>query len=141
MAPTASSPLSGTRLVKAYYLATPLFLLADLLLSLPIRVAALADPGVRYLYYAFAFGCGVFTHVRPKTAPYLGILESALNIFLLVLSVMLPIIQLPDRLFAGEPLAAPFSGVRIANVVLSGTVLIASFHVHQATLLGRWTRG
>ncbi len=93
---------SGPRLIEAYYLATPLFFLVDIFLSFPIRVSALADPGLRYLYYAFALGCGVASRVRPKVGPYVGLAESSLNILLLVLSVMLPIAQLPDLVFAGE---------------------------------------
>ncbi len=76
----------GPRLIQAYYLATPLFFLVDVFLSFPIRVSALADPGLRYLYYAFALGCGVATRVRPKVGPYVGLAESSLNILLLVLS-------------------------------------------------------
>ena len=129
---------SGPRLIQAYYLATPLFFLVDVFLSFPIRVSALADPGLRYLYYAFALGCGVASRVRPKVGPYVGLAESSLNILLLVLSVMLPIVQLPDRVFAGESLPEPLSGLTLANFMLSGSILVASFHVHQASILQNW---
>ncbi len=102
MTDTDSRLPPGPRLIEAYYLATPLFFLVDVFLSFPIRVSALADPGLRYLYYAFALGCGVASRVRPKVGPYVGLAESSLNILLLILSVMLPIAQLPDRVFAGE---------------------------------------
>ena len=107
-------------------------------MSFPIRVSALADPGLRYLYYAFALGCGVASRVRPKVGPYVGLAESSLNILLLVLSVMLPIAQLPDLVFAGESLPAPLSGLTLANFVLSGGILVVSFHVHQARLIQGW---
>ncbi len=135
MTDTTPSLPPGPRLIQAYYLATPLFFLVDVFLSFPIRVSALADPGLRYLYYAFALGCGVVSRVRPKAGPYVGLAESSLNILLLVLSVMLPIFQLPDRVFAGEPLPTPISGLTLANFVLSGGILVASFHVHQARIL------
>ena len=135
MTDTDSRLPPGPRLIEAYYLATPLFFLVDVFLSFPIRVSALADPGLRYLYYAFALGCGVASRVRPKVGPYVGLAESSLNILLLILSVMLPIAQLPDRVFAGEPLLpAPISGLTLANFVLSGGILVASFHVHQARI-------
>ena len=134
MTDTASRLPPGPRLIEAYYLATPLFFLVDVFLSFPIRVSALADPGLRYLYYAFALGCGVASRVRPKVGPYVGLAESSLNILLLILSVMLPIAQLPDRVFAGESLPAPISGLTLANFVLSGGILVASFHVHQARI-------
>ncbi|MEE8491173.1 MAG: hypothetical protein V3S60_05990 [Acidimicrobiia bacterium] len=143
MTDTAPAPACrlppGPWLIQAYYLATPLFFLVDVFLSFPIRVSALADPGLRYLYYAFALGCGVASRVRPKAAPYVGLAESSLNILLLVLSVMLPILQLPDRVFAGEGLLPqPISGLTLANFVLSGGILVASFHVHQARILQNW---
>ena len=139
MTDTVSHLPPGPRLIEAYYLATPLFFLVDVFLSFPIRVSALADPGLRYLYYAFALGCGVASRVRPKVGPYVGLAESSLNILLLVLSVMLPIVQLPDRVFAGEiSLPAPISGLTLANFVLSGGILVASFHVHQARILQGW---
>ena len=128
----------GPRLIEAYYLATPLFFLVDIFLSFPIRVSALADPGLRYLYYAFALGCGVASRVRPKVGPYVGLAESSLNILLLVLSVMLPIAQLPDLVFAGESLPAPLSGLTLANFMLSGGILVVSFQVHQARLIQGW---
>jgi hypothetical protein len=134
---TANQPPSGQRLVEAYYLATPLFFFGDLVLGLSIRVSALGDPGLRYLYYGFALGCGVWARARPKVAPYVGIAESSLNVLLLVLSIMLPIYQLPDRIFAGEAVTAPISGLRLANFALSGTILVASFHIHQAAILRR----
>ena len=128
----------GPRLIEAYYLATPLFFLVDIFLSFPIRVSALADPGLRYLYYAFALGCGVASRVRPKVGPSVGLAESSLNILLLVLSVMLPIAQLPDLVFAAESLPAPLSGLTLANFVLSGGILVVSFHVHQARVIQGW---
>ena len=61
-----------------------------------------------------------------------GIFESSVNVLLLVLSVMLPIYQLPEQLFADEPLIAPFTGLTMVNFALSGTVLVASFHMSLA---------
>ena len=137
---TASRLPPGPWLIQAYYLATHLFFLVDVFLSFPIRVSALADPALRYLYYAFALWCGVASRVRPKAVPYVWLAESSLNILLLILSMMLPIIQLPDRVFAGESLPQPISGLTLANFVLSGGIMVASFHVHQArTLQNRHT--
>ena len=134
---TASRPPSGQRLVEAYYLATPLFFLADVVMGLSIRVSALGDPRLRYLYYGFALSCGIVARTRPRVAPFLGIAESSLNVLLLVLSIMLPVFQLPDQLLAGEAVTAPISGLRLANFALSGTILVASFHLHQAAILSR----
>lgn len=88
--------------MEAYYLATPLFFLADVVMGLSVRVSALGNPGLRYLYYAFALGCGILARTRPRMAPFVGIAESSLNVLLLVLSIMLPVFQLPEQFLAGE---------------------------------------
>ena len=127
----------GARLLKAFYLATPAFVAVDLFLGVPLRVAALASPGLRYAYYAFSMGCGVATHVRPRVAPFVGLFESSVNLTMLVLSIMLPIFALSDRVFTDEALSLPFTPAMLGNVVISGTALIASFHIHQGKILGR----
>ncbi len=129
----ATSP--GARLLEAFYLATPAFVAVDLVLGVPIRVAALASPGLRYAYYAFTMGCGVATHARPRIAPFVGLFESSINLLMLVLSIMLPIFALTDQVFADEALSLPFTPAMLGNVVISGTVLVASFHIHQGKIL------
>jgi len=124
------------RILEGYYLATPLFLLADLYLSTPIRVAALGDSPWRWPYYAFAFGCGFVCHFRPSLAPVVGMTESSLNLFLLLLGILLPVWGLPDAFLAGEPLRGPFDQVSVVNFILSGAVFITAFHRSRRALPG-----
>lgn len=126
--------MPGPRLLTIFYLATPAFLAMDLAFGVPLRVTALASPGLRYAYYAFSMGCGVATHTRPRIAPFVGLFESSLNLLMLVLSIMLPIFALSDQAFADEAFSVPFTPAMLGNVVLSGTILIASFHIHQAKI-------
>ena len=44
----------------------------------------------------------------------------------------------PIRVCAGESLPQPLSGLTLANSMLSGGILVASFHVHQASILQSW---
>lgn len=135
--PVESQPSNRARLFAVYYLATPLFFVADALLGVNIRIAALPDSGSRSAYYLFAFACGVVCHWRPRIAPVIGVFESSLNVLLLVLSVMLPLLELQEAVFTDEPWVAPFSAMSLGNFILSGTVLVASFHLHMANLTHR----
>ena len=137
----ALSLQDNTRLLRAYYLATPVFGVVDAVVGVNIRIAALPDPALRTAYYVFAFGCGLLCRWRPRLTPAVGMAESSLNVLLLVLSIMLPIWQLTETVFTDAPWVTPFSTVPIANFILSGSVLVASFHLHQATLSGRRRSG
>ena len=77
------------------------------------------------------FGLGLVARTYPTTGPWLGIFESAGNILLLILAVMLPIWNLPDAIVSGAELVNPFTRVSLANLVLSGSALVVSFHRHQ----------
>jgi hypothetical protein len=118
-------------LIQAYYLATPLFWLLDVLFHAPIRVAALPQPGLRLLYYVFALGCGVLVRWRPRLTPFVGLAESSMNLLLLILSVLLPIFTLPTRVAEGAEISLPFGPAMLINFFLSGTLLVISFYRNQ----------
>jgi hypothetical protein len=118
----------------AYYLATPLFLIPDLGFDAPIRVAGLAGTEWRFAYYAFGLGCGFVCRWKPRWTPAVTIGESSVNLFLLILSVLLPIWVLPDQIAAGGAPEFVFGPVQMANVLLTGTVLLVGFYRAQAHL-------
>lgn len=123
--------------LTGYFLATPLFLVPDLLLGAPVRVAALGSPGLRVAYCAAAFLLGLLVRTRPRLEPWVGMAESALNLTLLVLSVMVPVLTLPGRLLEGTPGADLLGPAELTNAALSGTVLVAAFHGHRAEIARR----
>ena len=118
--------------IQAYYWATSLFFLADLTLDASFRAAALPHAALRYLYYVLCFGCGFACRRWPQHAGWVGMAESAVNIFLLIMSVMGPIIAMPDALLAGAEVAAPMTTGKLVNFVVSGTILWLSFQRSQA---------
>lgn len=118
-------------MLTAYYLLTPLFVLLDVAVHLPVRVAGLEEPTHRAAYYAVIFGLGLLCRWQPAVAPWVGMLESAGNLFLLVLSVLLPIWTLPEAVWSGGELTVGLDGPGMVNVVLSGGVLILAFHRHR----------
>lgn len=121
--------------IGAYLLATPAFVLADLAFDMPFRVAALADSNWRFLYYGVSMLFGGLTYVRPAVAPWVGMGESATNLFMLLLSILLPIWNMPDAILSGAPIEGPFDQMSLINVVLSGSMLVYGFHRYQATAL------
>lgn len=123
---------SGAGFLTRYLLGTPLFVLLDIAFDAPVRVAALQHSNLRFGYYGFAFACGILAHARPALEPWVGMGESAVNILLLVLAVMVPIWSLPDALMANAPLVGPFDKVSLINFVISGTVLVVGFYGAQA---------
>ncbi len=127
-------------LVTAYYLATPVFAVADLGFGFPVRVAGLHDPDHRAIYYALVILAGLLCWARPKATPWVGMLESVANLFLLMLAVLLPIWSLPDAVASGGPLPTPLTGVALGNVALSGSVLALSFRRYSRAALGEARR-
>lgn len=117
--------------LEIYYLATPLFILADVVLHAPIRVSFLASPVHRWAYYAFCVGCGIACHRWPLAARSIAFSESSINLLLLVLSVMLPIWSVADQVLAGGPITSPMTPAKLINVVVSGLVLVIAFHRNQ----------
>ena len=111
-----------------YYLATPLFLVLDLAYDAPLRAAAIPEGALRNAYYAATLACGVLCYLKPAIAPLIGIVESALNLLLLLSSVVLPIVQAPGLILRGEDIEVGLGAADLANFLISGTVLIASIH-------------
>ncbi len=118
----------AARLVRIYYLGTPLFLVLDLLWKVNIRVAALEGrPGLRLGYYALCGGCAFVTRWRPEWARSVGFLESSVNLLLLALSFFLSYFQLLDALSDGAVVVPRLATLGVPNFLLAGTVWLISF--------------
>jgi hypothetical protein len=133
----AASPL---RWLTGYYLATPLFAAVDLALGFPLRVAPLLPQGGRLAWYAGAFALGVLARARPAATPWVGMLESASNLTLLLLSILLPIWSFPLAGPSEVPAQVGLTPAGAANALVSGLAMVASFHQHEAAALGRGGR-
>lgn len=129
--------MSELRLVQFYYLGTPLFLLLDVLLGLDLRAAFLEQSGARVAWYALCTGLGLIAWRIPTAAPFLGLVESALNFLLLCLAVMLPIMA--PMLEDGGP--AGLYGTRLLAFLLIGGMCITSFHLAMRQLHDRRADG
>ncbi len=119
------------RWVAGYYLATPIFAVADLGFGVPVRVATVLPEGSRLAYYAAAFALGLMCRARPAATPWVGMLESTTNLLILFLSILLPIWGAADALATGAPVAAGFTPLSAANAFISGSAMILSFRKSQ----------
>ena len=115
----------------AYLLATPAFLIADMEFDIPFRVAALEGSDYRFLYYAGATLLGVAARLRPALAPWAGMFESSVNLLFLLLSILLPIWNLPDAVLSGSSAEGLLDMTGLSNAMLSGSVLLYGFYRNQ----------
>lgn len=129
-----------SRWVTGYYLATPVFAVADLGFGVPVRLATVLPEGGRLAYYAAAFGLGFLCRARPGATSWVGILESSSNLTVLLLSILLPIWSLPLEATAEMSAQVGLTPAAAANALLSGLALTASFRRHEAAVLGRGAR-
>ncbi len=115
--------------LRAYYLATPLFLLFDLAWGLNVRAVALEQlPTAKYGYYAFCLACGVATMKWPGWSGPVGFAESSVNILLLILGVFLPYFAVIRAVSEGQAVTNPFTLRFLVNFVLSGAVWTIAFY-------------
>ncbi len=120
------------RLIQAYYLGSPLFFLLGLWWGVELRASFLPDPGVRFLYYAFISALGLLTYFKPRTAPWVAMGESSLNLLLILLWILLPIYDLSGwGAEVGDPGLPYTAGQVLVNGGMAGTLLILGFHRAQ----------
>jgi hypothetical protein len=117
------------RTLRAYYAATPGFVLADFVFGANVRAVAFdARPGLRAAYYALCLACLGLSLVRPAWSAAVALAESSLNLLLLVLAVFLPYWALAEAVLDGRAASHPFSPAFLVNFFLAGTVWTTGFY-------------
>ena len=137
--PLASHGAPRWGFFQTYYLGTIPFVLLDVLADVNVRVAAFIDqPALRGAYYALCLACLAFTLWKPAFSILVGLGESALNIALLVLGIMLPLYTW-DLDAAGELSRAgpPVTLEMVTNFGIAGSVCLFSFYRTVGTPRGR----
>ncbi len=113
--------LKEIRLIQAYYLGSPLFFLLGLWWGFEVRVTFLPDPALRFAYYVVLSGLGLLTHFRPNSGPWVALCESAVNLFLILGWILLPIYALPEAALEGGALELPYTA---REVLINGGDLL-----------------
>ena len=132
--------MGTVRLIQAYYLGSPLFFLFGVWWGVELRASFLPSPGLRSLYYAFVTALGVLTYFRPRTAPFVAMGESCVNLLLIFLWILLPIYGLGDTALEGGGAGVPYTpGEVLVNGGLAGLVFVLGFYRAQRAALATKT--
>lgn len=123
--------MTGPQLLRIYYALTPVFMALDWALGVNARTAALDGSGWRWAWYASCLAIAFIP--QPKIRSLAALVESALGFFLLLLSVLLPVITAAELVYQGN---APelLTPARLVNFLLSGSLTIGLFYHHLADL-------
>ena len=108
-------------------MATPVFFVLYYYFDLNLR---LSIPGGQeywtYLYYIICFSAGFIAFRNVMTGAIFSLIESSINILLLLLSVMMPVVNLAQ--LPMENIRMNFGVVEIIHFFIAGSVLLLSFY-------------
>jgi hypothetical protein len=120
---------TSIRVVAWYYLGTALFALLDLVGGPNIRVTGLEGaPALKYGYYAGCLGAGYLVHRVPRSAPFVALSESTVNLTVLLVGFLGNYLAALDQAVAGVFTDVVISYEQIANVALNGGILVAGIY-------------
>ena len=127
--------MRGFRWIQGYYLASPIFFLFGLWWGFEVRVTFIPDAGCRFGYYLVLSGLGLLAYFRPKSAPWVALGESTINLFLIILWILLPIYTLGD---VGD-LRVPYTPAEVlVNGLLAGSFFVLGFYRAQGVIFERY---
>jgi len=136
-----SSPL-GFRLVWIYYIATPVFLIIELLWGISFRVPFfITSPLVRCVYYGFCLSCGGVCYFRPGITFFVGLIESTINVVLLFVGFGLVLLNVITNAMEFGGASQTFLIKSVISFAVTGTIWIACFkyslNIFEKKLAGR----
>lgn len=128
--------MNHVQLLRAYYAATILFLIADLAFGINVRIAFLeSSPALRYGYYGVCFACLLLMLWRPGWADVIGTFESLFALMALILNMGIRTMVVTDALL--ETGTGLVTMEEIVNFVIAGGVAYVSWLRGMHTLFGR----
>lgn len=119
------------RLVWAYYIATPLFLIIELLWGISLRVSPFLPTAMRYLYYTCCFGCGAACYLRPRSTPVIALAESTTNVVLIFVGFGTALIKASVTVAETESFPEVLTFKSILGFGVIATIWIISFYHSQ----------
>ena len=128
------------RIIWLYYIATPAFILAELLFGISIRVPYfLTGLPLRCIYYSLCMACGAGCYFRPRATYVIALVESSANIVLLLTGFVLTMTGDLERLMES---GGQFQQVLTIKWVISFAITCAvwtiSFYYGLWTLEKKW---
>ncbi len=124
-----------------YFYITPGFILLDYTMGINVRISALDTmPFYKNLYYGFCILCGICMYIIPRYSAVVALLESSINIILLVLGIYLPYIRIVTALM-DDALGADFTALQesfkvqpIVNLFIVSSCLILTLEKSFKTI-------
>jgi hypothetical protein len=113
--------------LRNYYLATPLFFLLDYYVHIRLRVALPGAPAYYYyLYYLLCFVAGFVLFKHALLGALFSLLESSINLLLLLLTVFVPVVKLKQ--WQEQAITYHFGVVELLHFMLVGAILLIGFY-------------
>jgi hypothetical protein len=125
------------RLFEWFYLVTPVFAVVDWVWGVPARAAGIPDPGWRGGYYLLLMACWLLCRRVPESGPFVGIVESSVNLLLLFLAVLLPIWSAGEGALPVDGGAALYGPGVWLNLAISGPLLILGIKSNERAIMHR----
>ena len=123
---------------QVYYSLTLVFALVDWTLGTNVRAVGLDDaPVMRAGYYGLCLMCAVVIHYRPEWAAPITLLDSSLNVGVLILSVFVAYYGMIDNIAGPEPFTNPINSRFMLNFMISGGAGTVVFYQSLSALEGR----
>jgi len=120
-------------LLRWYYVATPLFWLGGVIWGVNVRVAFLDDfPVGRNVYYLLCFVLGLVMVRVPSYASRLAFAESAANLALLILSVLVWYLRMLDWAAGPSVTVRAVTPTELASFVLTTVVAGVSYGLQRS---------
>ncbi len=117
---------SSQGVVRAYYLATIVFLLLDVIFHINVRIAFLeASPTLRALYYAVIFTCMALILWRPAWTVVIGAVESLVSLVALILNMGMRTMLVTDAMLEGG--TGLITMPEITNFMITGSIAYVAF--------------
>ena len=123
------------KLLQIYYLATPVFFILYYFFDINLR---LSIPGANdywlYLYYLVVFIASFIVFKNITAGALFSLIESSINIFLLMLSVLMPVLNFgldPENSSIG------FGLPELIHFLFAGSILLQSFYLNPIILKNR----
>lgn len=136
--PAPCKPVTLT-ILRAYYVATPAFLIIELVLGISLRVPIFLSTPLRCIYYGCCFAFGAVCYLRPRATPAVAFIESTVNIGVIFVGFGAAMIKAAYNVAETTTVPEFLSIKGVINFVFVGAVWIISFYQSQAVFLKRFT--
>ncbi len=119
-------------LISYYYFSTPLFMLLDFLWGYELRLSERLNSPQQFGYYGFCLFCAWICWYKPRSHHFVALLESSLNLTLLLSAVL---IMPYDNIIEGKTVS--HLGLSMENILpylFSASILILAFKQAEKAL-------